>query len=120
MASKSLGDLTRAELAAMAQRRRIEGWKSLKKDQLIKALAPAKTSKTSKVSAPKRISKVNPRQASAKAGSKPAKVTKSRIPGPKRTVAAARKTNAPAPVKKLMPKPAPRGTLTAKSRGKRN
>lgn len=110
MASKSLGDLTRAELAAMAQRRRITGWKTLKKDELIKALAPAKAAKAT---AAKKVSKVSARLAAPKSKAH-------RAVAPKRPIAAAHKTSSPAPVKKMPPKAGPRGTLTAKSRGKRN
>lgn len=114
MASKSLGDLTRAELAAMAQRRRIADWKSLKKDDLIKALSRGKTTKTTKSPvASKKISGSSPRLARGK-------TTPNRAPSPKPPVVAARKTGSPAPVKKVPAKAVSRGTLTAKSRGKRN
>ncbi len=116
MASKSLGELTRAELAAMAERRRIAGWKTLKKDELIRALAPAKSSKTTKQSDPAKASKAQPKASttSSAAAKKPAGAAAA-----KRPVAAARKTS-PAAASRSAPKSGVRSTLTAKSRGKRN
>ncbi len=123
MASKSLGELTRAELAALAQRRRIAGWKSLKKDDLIKALAPAKSSKTTKPPVAAKISKTQPKAPTSKQTA--AKKRTAPAASQKRPVAAARKTSPattsrPAATGRLASKSGVRSTLTAKSRGKRN
>ena len=102
----------------MAQRRRVTGWKSLKKDELIAALEATNVAKPSKAVV-------------VKGGSKPKSPTvvkKSTVPAAPRRVksagASAAKTVSPKlAAEKLTSKPAPQktsGTLTAKSRGKRN
>lgn len=115
MASKSLGEMTRAELAAMAQRRRIADWKSLKKDELIRALSPAKSAKPSKAVAADKGSKSVGKVSAAK----PAMAQQKPGAAAKRPVAAARTTTSSAAAKQPA-KTGVRSTLTAKSRGKRN
>lgn len=115
MAAKSLGNLTRDELAAMAQRRGIAGWKTLKKLDLIKALNRSKSAtKTSKpVKRPVPAKAVAPRPAAPKKKSATSVSTARAISTTGKSLAK--------PAGKIVPKPTvKRQTLTAKSRGKRN
>ena len=97
----------------MAQRQGVTGWKTLKKDELVKALEAVKPAKPVKVVAP-----------AASPKSKTSGVKKAAPAKTARPAAASRTLKSTAPAaKSASTKPAPRkggGTLTAKSRGKRN
>ena len=112
----------------MAQRRGVTGWKSLKKDELIEALEAAKLAKDSKTSSKaspvKTVAVKSKSKLKAAVAAKPGKV----VSPPRRVKSAApaaAKTTTPktTSLKPIAEKLAPRkasGTLTAKSRGKRN
>lgn len=113
MAAKRLSDHTRSELAELAQRRGIANWRTLKKDELVKALESVKAAKLAKPSAPAPGSKL-----------KTVTLKKSSATKTARPAASARSVKSAAPATKSTPaKSAPAkasSTLTAKSRGKRN
>ena len=99
----------------MAQRRGVAGWKSLKKDELIAALEALKVAKASKVVVAQRQPKLKRGTLTARDKVAPApRRLKSAAP-----VAATKTTTAKTAPAKLAPRKTS-GTLTAKSRGKRN
>lgn len=96
----------------MAQRRKVTGWKSLKKEELIAALQPAKATKAAVVKGKPKLKAATATKA-GKVAAPPRRVKKSAAPAPSK----------PSIVKATPPKATPKktsGTLTAKSRGKRN
>ena len=114
MAAKRLSDHTRTELAELAQRRGVAGWKALKKDELIEALEATQQAKAGKAAAAKNGAKVK--------SAAPAKSNKVAA-APRRVKSAAAASAKPAVSKAVAGKLAPQkasSTLTAKSRGKRN
>ena len=118
MAAKQLSDHTRTELAALAQRRGVTGWKTLKKDELVAALTAVKSAPASKPPAPK-----SPAAKSSVA--KP--VRKSPVIANSNKSHKVQVSPAPLQLKRAAPsQPSKsvvrkgRTTLTAKSRGKRN
>ena len=119
----SLSDRTKQDLAAMARRKKIRGWETMKKDELVRALARAAARVAKEREAAKTAAKPAPRPVpAAKPTVQPAaKVTKPVAPvaGPKPSGngtngAHTRPTNGtakpavkPSPVVAVPPKPAP-------------
>lgn len=109
----------------MAQRRRVAGWKTLKKDELIAALEGAKRVQASKAVVTKKVSKSKSAAAAKttktvalprRTNSTKSSVTKSTL---HKTSSGAKPVNLKPAAEKVTPKKTS-GTLTAKSRGKRN
>lgn len=126
----SLSDRTKQDLAAMARRKKIRGWESMKKDELVQALTRA-AARAAKERAAAKTAKPVPRAVPvAKPTVKPAaKVTKpvAPVPVPKPSgngtngTHAAKPTNGtakpvakPSPTAAIPPKPAPAATAPAR------